>query len=213
MADTCKSYPSDWEALDQEARRLRWSEMAESQREQLGLGLIGSYAGARLGSRGYGMTLPYELPAQLRSMYSPYLSGRGQTNTAYMDNNYARYNDLMAWANALKYDNKLAESERLARWRQRMQWEMLDDAQRRIRWAQMSYKDRAMIGLSGSFWDSKYGLSNFYNPRALRPMRFPVSSTLARMFSPYKSKAYLARALQEGQESAIAFADLVAFEK
>lgn len=187
--------------------------MAENQREQLGLGLIGSYAGARLGSRGYGMTLPYESPAQLRSAYSPYLSGRGQTSTAYMDSNYARYNDLLTWANALKYDRKLAESERMARWRQRMQWEMLEDAERRARWNQMPYKDRSMIGLSGGFWDSRYGLSNFYDPRALRPMRFPVSNTLARMFSPYKSKTYLARALREGQEDAIAFADLVAFEK
>ena len=33
------------------------------------------------------------------------------------------------------------------------------------------------------------------------------------MFSPYKSKAFLARALREGQEDALAFADLVAFEK
>lgn len=44
-------------------------------------------------------------------------------------------------------------------------------------------------------------------------MRFPVTTTLARMFSPYKSKTFLARALREGQEDAIAFADLVAFEK
>lgn len=185
--------------------------MAESQREQLGLGLIGSYAGSRYGARG--LPLPYELPPQLRTIYSPYLGGRGSPTIGYMDSNYARYNDLVTWANALKYDHGLRESERLARWRQRMEWELLDEAQRRARWNRMSYRDRALLGLSGGFWDSRYGLANFYDPRALRPMRFPVSSTLARLFSPYKSKAYLARALREGQEDAIAFADLVAFEK
>lgn len=44
-------------------------------------------------------------------------------------------------------------------------------------------------------------------------MRFPVSRNLARVFKPYQSKTFLARALREGQEGAIAFADLVAFEK
>lgn len=129
--------------------------MAEDQREQMGLGLIGSYAGARYSSRGYGMQLPYELPSQLRRTFSPYMSGDLGSN-AYMDSNYARYSDLATWANALKYDRKLAESERLARWRQRMGWEMLAEAEKRARWNQMAYKDKAMLGLAGGFYDSTY---------------------------------------------------------
>lgn len=129
--------------------------MAEGQREMLGLGLIGSYAGSRYGSGDYGMSLPYELPSQLRTVFSPYLSGQGLNTNKYMDSNYARYNDLMTWANALKYDRKLAESERLQRWRQRMEWEMLGEAERRARWGRMPYKDRSMLGLAGGFYDSR----------------------------------------------------------
>lgn len=73
--------------------------------------------------------------------------------------------------------------------------------------------DQFFASQSANMYTTRYGLSNFYDPRALRPMRFPVTTTLARMFSPYKSKTFLARALREGQEDAIAFADLVAFEK
>lgn len=147
---------AEWEALDQEARKLRWASMAEDQRERLGLGLIGSYAGSRYGSRGYGMSLPYELPSQLRSIYSPYLSGQGSNNVGYMDSNYARYNDLVTWAQALRHDRKLAEAERLQRWRMRMEWEMLDEAEKRNRWRSMPYRERAMLGLAGGFWDSGY---------------------------------------------------------
>ena len=43
-------------------------------------------------------------------------------------------------------------------------------------------------------------------------MAYPVSSTLASMFKPYQSKNYFTQALRQGQESAIAFADLVSFE-
>ena len=43
-------------------------------------------------------------------------------------------------------------------------------------------------------------------------MSYPVSSTLASMFKPYQSKNYFTQALRQGQESAIAFADLVSFE-
>lgn len=129
--------------------------MAEDQRQRLGLGLIGSYAGTRYGSRGYGMSLPYELPSQLRSVFQPYLSGQGLNTNKYMDTNYTRYNDLVTWANALRYDRKLAEAERLQRWRRRMEWEMLDEAERRARWNQMPYKDRAMLGLAGGFYDSR----------------------------------------------------------
>lgn len=146
----------EWEALDQDARRMRWSDMAEDQRERLGLGLIGSYYGGRYGSRGIGMSLPFELPTQLRSLYSPYMNGQGLSNIGYMDTNYARYNDLVAWANALRYDQSVAQAERQSRWRERMQWEMLDEAQRRSRWGQMPYKQRALLGLNGGFWDSRY---------------------------------------------------------
>lgn len=129
--------------------------MAEDERQRLGLGLIGSYAGSRYGALGYGMSLPYELPSRLQAVFSPYLSGRSSNTNSYMDSNYARYNDLVTWANALRYDRKLAESERLRRWRMRMEWELLDEAERRLKWGRMPYKDRALLGLAGGFYDSR----------------------------------------------------------
>jgi hypothetical protein len=145
-----------WEALDEEARRLRWAEMAEDRRERLGLGLIGSYAGSRYGSSGLGMTLPYELPSQIAPIYQPYMSGRAMNTTSYIDPGYARYNDFAAWSTALKLDPSLAEAERRARWQQRMQWEQLEnDAVRRERYARMPFNERLSIGLSGGYWDSR----------------------------------------------------------
>lgn len=248
----------EWEALDGDARRMRWLQMAEDQREvrehsppghtrlsalcilsdfnrtrpctnlsirlllhivrprtqRLGLGLIGSWWGPHYASYGYGATLPYELPSSLRSVYSPYLSSDGLLSggSTYFDSNYTRYNDLLAWSNALRYDRSLQEAERLQRWRQRLDFEELDEMARRRRWMQMSLRDRATLGLSSGYWDSRYGVPTYYDPRALRPMQYPVSSTLARVFKPYQSKSYLAKALQQGVESAVAFADLVAFE-
>lgn len=142
--------------------------MAEDQRQMLGLGLIGSYAGTRFGSQGYGMSLPYELPSPLRALYSPYISGQARSTNKYMDDNYARYNDLVTWANALRFDRKLAESERLQRWRMRMEWEMLDEVERRLRWSRLPYKDRLLMGLAGGFGDSRYS-----QIRALRFVHYP----------------------------------------
>jgi hypothetical protein len=130
----------------------------------------------------------------------------------YLDPTYARYQDLLAWSNALKYDRKLREADKQARWRQRLEFEMLSEAARRARYQQMPYAQRGLLGLSEGYWDSRLSFSNLLTPGNLRPMRYPVSTTLSRVFKPYQSKNTLARALKEGVESALAFADLVAFE-
>jgi len=75
-----------------------------------------------------------------------------------MDSNYARYNDLLAWSNALRYDQNLKETDRVARWRQRLEFEQLDDMERRTRWGRMSYTDRSSLGLAGGYVRFAYSL-------------------------------------------------------
>lgn len=43
-------------------------------------------------------------------------------------------------------------------------------------------------------------------------MKYPISSSLARIFQPYQSKSVFSQALRRGEDLAVAMADLVAFE-
>lgn len=88
------------------------------------------------------------------------MSGRG--TSSYMDPGYARYNDLLAWSNAMRYDQNLRESDRVARWRRRLEFEQLDDLERRTRWNKMSYADRSMLGLAGGYVSLFAACSHYY---------------------------------------------------
>ena len=164
--------------------------------------MIGSWYGSLYASAGYGSTLPYELPSSLRSVYTPYMSGRG--TTSYMDPGYARYNDLLTWSNAMRYDQNLRESDRMARWRRRLEFEQLDDLERRTRWNKMSYADRSMLGLAGGYVSSTmtrklHGADKPYSgtrdlacPTTTIQLPFDLCSTLSR--APWLGSSSLTKA-------------------
>ena len=106
----------------------------------------------------------------------------------------------------MTYDKNLCESDRVARWRQRLEFELLNDAERRNNWKTMPFAQRGQLGLNAGFWDSRFGMSSIYSPQGLRPMRFPISTILSQIYKPYQSKSRLVREIRDGAESALAFA-------
>lgn len=88
--------------------------------------------------------------------------------------------------------------------------EQLNNADRQSRWAQMGVRDRDLLGLNSGYWGSQF--SSLFDPSMLRPMQLPISSRLAAVFQPYQSKRTLLSSLRSGEDTALAFADLVAFE-
>ncbi|KAL8277814.1 hypothetical protein RQP46_009797 [Phenoliferia psychrophenolica] len=77
-------------------------------------------------------------------------------NNAWADEQYA-LGDLMYYQRQLELDQALSEQERLARWEDRLAWEELDDAERRLRYAQMDARSLDRLGLRGGWYGQRFG--------------------------------------------------------
>lgn len=66
--------------------------------------------------------------------------------------------DLYLYEAMLRLDRTIDEQERMRRWRERLQWEELDQMARRVRWREMDVMSRSRLGLgTGSYWGHHMG--------------------------------------------------------
>ena len=204
-----------FEALEDAQRAQRWREMSMLDRSRLGLnsgywasslGGPDSYSRSlQYGLGGGAFTPAYGFSAGLQSAYGSYLVRHAAiveakltdqsptyagTARAMFDDQYLVANDLAAYTRALQLDATLQEQERLQRWRERQAFEALEASEQRRRWAQMAEAQRLSLGLgSQGFASTRFGgaqpYASLYSPQSLRPMRYPLSSTLRQQYEPY----------------------------
>ncbi|CAH7668624.1 hypothetical protein PPACK8108_LOCUS3147, partial [Phakopsora pachyrhizi] len=115
------------------------------------------------------------------------------------DDYYGAYGDLLQYEEQLRLAADLDESERLRRWRDRLEFEELAESERTRRYELMAEEERLRLGLIGSsWWARRYGhrysptsvhgigggWKNHYGNRLRRwgSSRLPLSSTLASRF-------------------------------
>ncbi|KAI7963087.1 hypothetical protein MJO28_001181 [Puccinia striiformis f. sp. tritici] len=112
------------------------------------------------------------------------------------DDYYGSYGDLLEYEAALRLNRHLSEQERLQRWRMRLAFEELEEAERMRRYRSMAHTDRMLLGLSDhSWWGERYGSHPFHHRPDWRS-RFgdkirrwdstylPLSSSLSNRYAP-----------------------------
>ncbi|KAA1088341.1 hypothetical protein PGT21_003188 [Puccinia graminis f. sp. tritici] len=112
------------------------------------------------------------------------------------DDYYGSYGDLLEYEAALRMNRQLTEQERLRRWRMRMAFEELEEAERMRRYRSMAHTDRLLLGLSDhSWWGERYGSHPFHHrpdwrSRFANKIRrwdssfLPLSSSLNHRYAP-----------------------------
>lgn len=126
-----------------------------------------------------------------QNLYGPYYRAE--------DDYYAAYADLLEYEEALRFASDLSEAERLRRWRDRLAFEELAEAERTRRYELMAEEERLRLGLIGkAWWARRYGSRHHgrhtptilggwrdhYGDRLRRwtANRLPLSSSLASRF-------------------------------
>ncbi|WAR52541.1 hypothetical protein PtB15_1B983 [Puccinia triticina] len=111
------------------------------------------------------------------------------------DDYYGSYGDLLEYEAALRMNRHLTEEERLRRWRMRLAFEELEEAERIRHYRTMAHTDRLLLGLSDhSWWGERYGNPFHHRPdwrsRFANKIRgwdssfLPLSSTLSHRYAP-----------------------------
>lgn len=69
--------------------------------------------------------------------------------------------DLVSFENALRADRRLRQEDKLRRWKARIQWQEMNERERRLRYFRMTEVERRMLGL---------GISSFFGRRYSAPL-------------------------------------------